>query len=134
MKSLGVFGVADGTWQKPLEVSGGGDAETSAYQRLLLEWENADIKAQKYIVTTVGKSIIQHLICCKTASSMWTKLLSLHEFKSECSIHLLQQQYYELKMSSDDTIEKFVSKVEEIAQRLKDLDEPLSNEIIISKV
>ena len=65
---------------------------------------------------------------------MWSKLLCLYEFKSESSIHLIQQQFYELRMSSDDIIETFIAKVEENAEMLKDLKEPISNKMIITKV
>ena len=37
-------------------------------------------------------------------------------------------------MSSDDTIETFIAKVEENAEMLKDLKEPISNKMIITKI
>ena len=61
---------------------------------------------------------------------MCKKLLTVFEFKSETSIHILQQQFHELKINDGETIEEFISRVEENAERLKDLQEPASNKIM----
>ena len=45
-----------------------------------------------------------------TAAEMCKKLLTVFEFKSETSIHLLQQQLYELKMNDGETIEELISR------------------------
>ncbi|KNC32609.1 hypothetical protein FF38_04523 [Lucilia cuprina] len=51
--------------------------------------------------------------------------------QTEVSIHLLQQQFYEFKKNSEDTIELHIAKIEELAERLRNLGEPLTEYMII---
>lgn len=44
--------------------------------------EEADNKAQKYIVTSVDEQPSQCIMNCETAKEMWNKMLSIYEQKS----------------------------------------------------
>lgn len=69
-------------------------------------------------------------MCCKEAFDMWQKLHTIHEMQTEVSVHLLQQQFYELKKNSEDSIEMHIAKIEELAERLRNLGEPLTENMI----
>ncbi|XP_050522973.1 uncharacterized protein LOC126895294 [Daktulosphaira vitifoliae] len=71
---------------------------------------------------------------CETSESMWNKLLSIFQQKSEAILHLLQQKFSKIftKDVSDDS-KTHVSKLESIALQLKQLGEP-SDSMLMTKI
>lgn len=131
---MNLYKLIDGTYPKPVMESGSGDAANATYLQNLQACERLDIKAQGILISSVDNLIIRHLMCCKEAFGMWEKLNSVHDLQSEVSIHLLQQQFYEVKKSPEDTIELHIAKIEELAERLRNLGEPLSEKMVITKI
>ncbi|GBP70804.1 Retrovirus-related Pol polyprotein from type-1 retrotransposable element R1 4 [Eumeta japonica] len=43
------------------------------------------------------EEVMLHIISCDTAAAMWRKLLSVYEQKSETSIHIVQQRFFQFK-------------------------------------
>ncbi|KOB52112.1 Uncharacterized protein OBRU01_26501 [Operophtera brumata] len=79
--------------------------------------EEKDNKAQELIVTRVEESILTYIMTCKTACEMWSKLNTIFESQSECSVHLNQQKNFNLKF--EPPMAKFIAVVEEIVNRLR---------------
>lgn len=134
MKSMDLYRIIDGTYKKPVSLAGGGDAVDAAFLQNLRAWEQLDIKAQRLIITSIDNSMMKYLMCCKEAYEMWEKLNTIHELHSEVSVHLLQQQFYEIKKIPEDTIEMHIAKIEELVERLRNLGEPLSEKMVITKI
>lgn len=113
-----------------------GDAEPlkSAKDGDLKEHLKADFKAQRIIVTSVGQQPLTHIVNCKTAREMWTKLITVYEQKSQTNIHMLQQKFYACVKAEKDDIATHISKVECIAQQLRDLGETVSESMLITKI
>ncbi|ERL96060.1 hypothetical protein D910_00905 [Dendroctonus ponderosae] len=65
---------------------------------------------------------------------MWQKLLAVHEQKTEVSNELLWQKFYDYRMVVGDSIAAYLSKIESIVKKLRDIKEPLSESAICSKV
>ncbi|UYV65135.1 hypothetical protein LAZ67_3003247 [Cordylochernes scorpioides] len=65
---------------------------------------------------------------------MWKKLSTIYELKSETNKYLLQQRFFEYKMNPNDNIATHISKVETLAQQMKDLGEPISDVALITKI
>lgn len=86
-------------------------------------FKKGDIKAQRAIMTTIDKEPLLHIVNCKTAAEMWTKLQSVYEKKSETSVHYLQQRFFMYEKESNDNIATFISKLQEIVQQLADQGE-----------
>lgn len=74
------------------------------------------------------------LITCVTAREMWDKLLSIHEQKSACNLLHLNQKFHSYRMSIDDSISQHITKVENMARQLKDLNENISDNAIMAKI
>lgn len=89
-----VFDVVKGDEVKPVKISGQTDAVHSVAVK---DWQKKDNKAQKIIVTTIGKQPMMHIINCNTSNEMWIKLQSVYEQKSKTNIHLIQQRFYSFK-------------------------------------
>lgn len=65
---------------------------------------------------------------------MWDKLMSVYEQKSETSVHMLLQQWYNLQKSSSDDIITNVARLEDLAHRLQNLGEKIPDQMIITKI
>lgn len=52
-------------------------------------WDSGNSKAQVILLSTISQDQIQYLINCQNAAEMWTRLLSIHEQKTEISRELL---------------------------------------------
>ncbi|KAF2880793.1 hypothetical protein ILUMI_25381, partial [Ignelater luminosus] len=57
-------------------------------------WSRRDTKAQEIVVTRMEEGPMGQVLSCSTAFDMWNKLLAVYEQKSEVSVHLLQQNFF----------------------------------------
>lgn len=97
-------------------------------------WETKDAKAQTLLVTRMSEDVMLHLVTCTTAFEMWKKLLSIYEQKSETSIHIIQQRFFQFKYEKGTEMSVFLSKIQEIQNQLKQLGEEVSDKFAITKV
>lgn len=135
LNSHGALDVTLGTDVRPADPGDTTNETThAAYTKNLATWNKADAIAQKIIVTTVGEQPTLHIINCTTAAEMWQKLTSIYEQKSEASIHMLQQNWYNATKKSSDNIATHIAKLEDIAHRLKLMGETIADSIIITKI
>lgn len=70
---------------------------------------------------------------CETARDMWVKL-NIYEQKSADSVYLLQTQFREYRYNLGDDIATHVSKLESFARRLQELNEPISDTMLMTTV
>lgn len=123
--------VVTGKIKKPVRVTSQSEAD---HEAALLKWHKSDNKAQRIIVTALGKLPKIHVLNCETASSMWTKLESVYEKKSQATIHLISQKFFNFVKDPVDDIATFISKLQSIVQQMKDLGETISDNIVITKI
>lgn len=135
LKTLEVFSVVDKTEKYPiLEKQDPSATELAAYEKLILAWDKKDVKAQSVILTSIESQALLHIVSCKPSSEMWDKLHSVFEQKSQSGIHFLLQKFFQYEKNDDDDIANFISKLEEIVQQLSDLDEKISEKMIITRI
>ena len=111
-----------------------GVAEKPTDAAKLVAWQKSDVLAQKQIISTIGQQPMLHIINCESSNAMWNKLHSVYEQKSESGIHMLQQRFYSFSKNPGDSMACHISKLEKIVQQLKDLGEPISDSMVITKV
>ena len=75
-----------------------------------------------------------HVINCDSSAPMWSVLESVYEQKSETSIHLLQQQFFQYEKVPEDAISVHISKLQKMSKQLEDLGEKISNNMLITKI
>ncbi|CAH2105332.1 unnamed protein product [Euphydryas editha] len=97
-------------------------------------WEKKDAKAQSWIVTRISEKAMLHIITCTTSAEMWRKLSSVYEQKSETSIHIVQQRFFQYKYEEGTDMSTFLSKIEELRNQLKQMGEEISEKFVITKV
>lgn len=122
LRGLGVFEIAEATRVKPEE------------EIDLRAWLKKDSKAPSLIVTRLSESIMLHVLTCTSAAEMWRKLHSVYEQKSNTSIHMVQQQFFQLKYTQGIEMSLFISKVQEFQSKLKQLGEEISDKFVMTKI
>lgn len=113
--------MVDGTKTRP---GGAGDE--------LNKWLKDDAKVQELLVTRMEEGPLIHLLSCEIASDMWSKLKTIYDKESAVSVHLLQQKFFML--SFDTSVSMFISKIEEIKNKLRTAGETLSDKMVITKI
>lgn len=123
-KSLGLLNIVRGKYARP---------ESKVDE--MAEWDKKDGAAQKYILTTVDKRLITHIMNCETAEVMMNKLQEIFEkgdTKKKCT---LIQEFYEISYNKSDSISEYISKVENLAQRINGIEEnSIKDDMIIAKI
>ncbi|KAG6463393.1 hypothetical protein O3G_MSEX013850 [Manduca sexta] len=97
-------------------------------------WKSMDAKAQTLLVIRISEDVMLHLVTCTTSSEMWKKILSIYEQKSETSIHIIQQRFFQYKYEKGVEMSVFLSRIQEIQNQLKQLGEEVSHKFAITKV
>ncbi len=139
LNALEIGDIVSGKWTKPgqpikkLATESDEDAK-ARWQRQTSAWTVNDGKCQKIIVTSVDDGPLQYLINCETALEMWEKLLSIYEQKSEASLHLLQQQFFSYTKESTDDMSTHISKLVNLGRKLKVAGEPVTDNMVMTKI
>lgn len=117
-----------------LEVVNGTTAKPDDQNAGFAAWNKKDKKAQKVIVTTIGKQPTLHIMQCETSGEMWAKLHNIYEHKSNAGVHFLQQEFYSFAKDPGDDMASHIAKLENIVQQLKDMKEDISESMVITKI
>lgn len=97
-------------------------------------WRKSDAKAQQIIGVSVGSSQIVHIANCASSKEMWDKLHAVFEHKNETSLLLLHQQFFNFCKDSGENMVSFISRLEVLVRRLRDLKETISDDMVITKI
>ncbi|KAG5875031.1 hypothetical protein JTB14_008140 [Gonioctena quinquepunctata] len=87
----------------------------------IASWIKHDAKAQELLVTRMEEGPLTHILSCETSNEMWSKLKSVYDKESVVSVHLLQQKFF-LMDFGNESISSYISKIEEIKNKLKQAD------------
>ena len=140
LASSEVGSIVSGDWTRPSpKITRTSEKETDEeaklrWQNQINNWKKADSKCQKLIVTSIDDGPLQYLINCETAFEMWEKLLSIYEQKSEASIHLLQQKFFSYSKDPMDDISTHISKLENLGRKLSLAGEPITDNMVMTKI
>ncbi|XP_066247224.1 copia protein [Euwallacea similis] len=127
LDSEDALGVCDGSFIKP-------ESTDQNYDQRSREWTKADRLARKTIVTSVEAKPLQLLMNCENAREMWVKLHSVYDMKSDESLGLIQKQFFELKWDSLLNIAGHISKLEQMASKMKKLNSPIPESMLMARV
>ncbi|KAH0820318.1 hypothetical protein GEV33_002473 [Tenebrio molitor] len=131
LQSSDAWSIVGGSSAIPVQ---GQTIDETTFNRTLAAWKKNDSIAQRIIATTVEEKPLLHILNCKSAKDMWDKLIQVYEQKSETSIHMLMQQWYNLQMKSDDDIAIYVARLEDLAHRLEIMGEKIPDQMLITKL
>ncbi|KAF2892238.1 hypothetical protein ILUMI_13933 [Ignelater luminosus] len=109
------------------------EKDKSAKVDELPKWIKRDQLAQDLIVTIMDEGPINHILTFHTAHDMWQKLLTVYDKKSEVSVHMVQQTFFNYKCEGQG-LAAHVSSLEDIRNQLKQLGEDMSDRMLITKI
>ncbi|XP_044010204.1 uncharacterized protein LOC122853856 [Aphidius gifuensis] len=132
LMAIGAISIVTGTI--PMPVQPAEETGMQEYRNSLVKWELSEGKAQSVIVCSVTHQVQQHLRNCSTAKEMWDRLHSVYESKSETSAHMLAQKWYSIKKDDSESMASYISNIQELAHKMKELGEPVSDVMIIRKI
>ena len=120
-----IYDVVLGTRQIPVDV-GRYEAQVT--------WSADNARAMFLLSSAMESDQLRPLLICETAKEMWDALSRVHEQKSASNKLMLMSQLYEYRMSPGDSIVKHVANVQNMAARLLDVGETVSDTTIMAKV
>ena len=71
-------------------------------------WVAKDIKAQHILVTRLTDNVTVHVLNCISASEIWKKLHIVYAQKGDTSVHMVQQQFFNLKFEQKMEMAVFI--------------------------
>lgn len=131
LKAAEVMDVVSGKSKKPERA---GYQSENDHEAALSKWHKSDNKAQRIIVTALGKLPKVHVLNCETSNSMWTKLESVYEKKSKSTIHFTTQKFFNFTKDPMDDIATFISKLQAVVKQMSDLGEKVSDGMVMTKI
>lgn len=90
--------------------------QVADFNKAIAVFNKSDYKAQRIIVTALGKDAMLHVMNCGTAYEMWKKLESVYEQKSTVTKHMIQERFYNFGMKPGDSIPVHGSKLQSIVK------------------
>lgn len=128
----GVFDVVSGAKPRPvLDAGGSGDNNLTT---TLDSWKKLDMKGQQIIGMSISPHLVKHIMHLKTSKEMWDKLHAVFQQKSEMSVHMLLQKFFNYSKCSGDSMADHVAKLEDIKHRLESLGEKISDKMLMCKI
>lgn len=93
LQSSDLIGFVNGTAKEPLAVQ---FESSENHVKAVEKFQQSEYKAQRIIVTALGKQAMLHVMNCDTSCAMWQKLHSVYEQKSKVTkvIHLIQERFF----------------------------------------
>lgn len=125
LRSQDLLGIVDGSSAKPAN-----DAD----EKTKSAWLQKDGKATAILFASVNQENASDLLDCKSAKSIMDSLESIHQKKSDVRIMTLYEEYFSLKMSNDESVSAYVSKVRTIASELEDQGEQLTDNLKMCRI
>lgn len=96
-------------------------------------WIKDNVKAICLISSVMEYSQLESLLIYTTAKEMWNNLKLIHEQKSASNKLMLTQQFHAYRIDPTDTVVQHIAKIQNMARRLRDLGETVSDLTIMAK-
>ncbi|KAJ8728905.1 hypothetical protein PYW07_006601 [Mythimna separata] len=97
-------------------------------------WKKLDAKAQGVIVSRLGNTAMLHVQNCETAKEIWDKLNTIYEQKSDVSLHILQQRFFEETYNGTEDVSTFIAKIEAIVAQIRQAKGEIAENMIVTKI
>jgi hypothetical protein len=120
-------GVVDGTEACPR-------LSTGTTQKDIDDWVEKDEQAQMLLYEALSMRALETLTQQKTSAAMWKKLCAVHQHKTKENILILQTEFFDYKMKKGDNMNAHIDKLNEMAQVLRDVGEPISERVVMNKI
>ena len=93
-----------------------------------------DAKARALLFASLDNKHVKLVMQCTTAKQIWDRLSEVHEQRSSGTLVALMQEFFNLRMRSDETVQDFVARTEYVAGQLSDIGSPQSESTVVGKI
>lgn len=95
-------------------------------------WIKKDARTMSVLSSLMKYSQFEYLDTCITAAEMWTEFSAIHKQKRASNKLMLTTKFHEYYMAAGDSIAQHITKIENMASQLKNIDENISNIMIMA--
>lgn len=124
LKSVGVYEIVNGKEVYP----------TNGRTEDVKEWQKKDAKAMRILSGGLSDDDHSAIRECNTSKSMFTKLKSLYETKTEANKYLLNQSLHAMKFKDGQSVQSYCSELAVIVQQLEAIGEQISEATLVAKL
>lgn len=97
------------------------------------EYITKDAKVQKLIINSIDKKLKGHILSCKNALEMYTKLCDIFEGTEQRNKSSLLQDFFNFKLDNR-SITQLITDIENLQFRLNQIGENINEEMVMSKI
>lgn len=97
-------------------------------------FEKIEKRARSLLLLGLDTKHLKSVLNCKTAKQIWIRLKDLHENKSISNKMVLQKEFFDLKMKTNENVQDFISRAEFIHGNLKDIGVVLEESTLVAKI
>lgn len=101
---------------------------------LIKEWKKCDTTARVILMATITPKEQQAFVNCKSAFAIWEKLTAQYLQNASASTHVLQASFFNYQYVSEHNMMTHITAIENLAQQLEDLGQPMSESQIMTKI
>lgn len=98
------------------------------------KWIKDNASAMFLISSSIESEQMESLLVCTTAKEMWDNLSRIHEQKSEMNKLMMTQKFHEYRMSPGDFMVHHIAKVQNMAAKLLDVGETVTNTTVMAQM
>ena len=97
-------------------------------------WCQQDVDARTYLYSTINTEQQNSLLGCNTASTMWARIQTEYVQIAADNEHLVMTRFFNYKYQQGNTIMAHIAAIEQMASQLRDLQAPVSDVQVMSKI
>ena len=97
-------------------------------------WKQKDIDARTYLYSTINPNQQCSLHGLYTSHSMWTRIQTEYAQAAADNVHLVTAKFFDYKYQPNHSIMSHIATIEQMAAHLKELNAPISDIQVMSKI
>ncbi|UYV84488.1 hypothetical protein LAZ67_X002358 [Cordylochernes scorpioides] len=98
------------------------------------KWSLKDAKAQKYIMLTIEKNVLTHILNCKTSKEMYEKLVAIYQREDEQLKCKLLKEFHGFKFDKNTDMATNISRMQNLVFKLNNVKQEIEESFVISKI
>lgn len=97
-------------------------------------YKKKDLAVQALLMTSLDTKHNQLVMNCGWAKSIWERLNAAHHEDATANKDILRGQFYNIRMKANERVFEYVGRVEDLANRLKDVEVKIADAELVSKL
>lgn len=127
LHAKGLMEHVDGSYAEP-------DSDTAAQREEWKKWRKSQSQAAVILMSSVDRSLHDHLLTCDTPKEIWDKLASLYGEATENLKEIAWEQFYNFRIKEGESMKMQLERLDSICKKLELAKEKVSDSSLIIKV